>query len=187
MSFDPFGVTPQPLPPDRSTDTPGENTGSDPRSAARSQVQIPGSFLIAIGVLNLLGSLFPGSTFIIMAVQPAENVRQMLRQSQENTSKMLPNQDQALKQIDDMKPEDLKRLVLITYGITTGVILLAALIVILAGVRMIQLRAYGLCVLGSLTAAVPCISPSCCAVIGLVIGVWALVVLLSAEVRAAFH
>ena len=52
---------------------------------------------------------------------------------------------------------------------------------------MLSLRAYGLAVAASVITAIPCISCSACCGLGEGIGIWALVVLLNNDVRAAFR
>jgi hypothetical protein len=53
-----------------------------------------------------------------------------------------------------------------------------------AALQMRKLQSYGLAMAGSIIAMIPCISPCC--IIGLPIGIWALVVLTKPEVKAAF-
>ena len=57
--------------------------------------------------------------------------------------------------------------------------------VIFAGVQMMKLRAYGLAFAGAILALVPCLGPCCC--VGIPAGIWALVVLNSADVKASFQ
>ncbi|MFY0524990.1 hypothetical protein ACN28I_18160 [Archangium gephyra] len=54
------------------------------------------------------------------------------------------------------------------------------------GLQMTKLRMYGLAIAASIVATIPCFS-CCCCVIGLPVGIWALVVLSRQEVRNAFH
>ena len=54
------------------------------------------------------------------------------------------------------------------------------------GLQMTKFRMYGLAIAASVVATIPCFS-CCCCVIGLPVGIWALVVLSRQEVRAAFH
>ena len=57
--------------------------------------------------------------------------------------------------------------------------LAAAILPILAGIRMRSLRSYGLSVTGAIVAAIPCLSvASCPCFLGLIFGIWALIVLL---------
>jgi len=59
-------------------------------------------------------------------------------------------------------------------------------VIIFGAVRMRQLRSYGLAVAAAILSLIPCLS-SPCFVLGVPFGIWALVVLLNGEVRAAFH
>lgn len=51
--------------------------------------------------------------------------------------------------------------------------------------KMMKLELYGLAIAASVIAMIPCVSPCC--LLGLPIGIWALVVLLNNEVKTAFH
>jgi len=71
-------------------------------------------------------------------------------------------------------------------GIVFGVIgLLISAFILFAAVCMMRSRFHGVAVAGTIVAMVPCISPCCC--LGLPIGIWALIVLLEDEVKAAFQ
>jgi hypothetical protein len=65
-----------------------------------------------------------------------------------------------------------------TVGTALGIIVLAG------GVQLARRRTYPLAVLGAVAAMLPC---SCGFVLGLPIGIWALVVLWNPQVRAAFE
>lgn len=70
-------------------------------------------------------------------------------------------------------------------GIVGAIIGLAvAGFILWAALQMKALRQWTLAVVASILAMIPCISPCC--IIGLPIGIWALVVLLKPEVKAAF-
>lgn len=56
--------------------------------------------------------------------------------------------------------------------------------VLWAALQMKELKNWTIAVVASVLAMIPCISPCC--IIGLPIGIWALVVLLKPEVKAAF-
>ncbi len=62
-------------------------------------------------------------------------------------------------------------------GLSLGVI------VILGGVRMLKLQSWGLAFAGSIVAMIPC---TCCCVLGIPVGIWAIIVLLDKDVKAAF-
>ena len=70
-------------------------------------------------------------------------------------------------------------------GILFGIIAICVSgFVIFGAMKMKKLESYGLAMGASIVAMIPCISPCC--VLGLPIGIWALVVLMKPEVKAAF-
>jgi hypothetical protein len=91
------------------------------------------------------------------------------------------------KQVREKTPDELKNQALTVYGIFSGVLLVPALVVIVGGIRMLQLRSFGICVLASLLAAVPVLSPTCCCGVGAIVGLWSIVVLMAPAVRLAFR
>ena len=60
-----------------------------------------------------------------------------------------------------------------------------AAFIIFAALKMRELKQWELSLAASIVAMIPCISPCC--ILGLPIGIWALVVLLRPEVKEAFH
>jgi hypothetical protein len=68
--------------------------------------------------------------------------------------------------------------------VTTAVGLAAAALLIVGGLKMMKLESYALAMIAAVVAAIPCLSPCCC--LGLPFTVWAVVVLLKDEVKAAF-
>lgn len=95
-------------------------------------------------------------------------------------------------------------LVLITYGISEidvaqtphektlalrsliqgPIALVSSVVMLLGGVSMLKLKRHGLATTSAVLAMVPCTSPCC--IIGLPIGVWAMVVLTKTDVKRAF-
>jgi hypothetical protein len=57
-------------------------------------------------------------------------------------------------------------------------------LIIFGALKMKNLQSYGLAMTASVIAMIPCVSPCC--LIGLPAGIWALIVLLKPEVKAAF-
>ena len=67
-----------------------------------------------------------------------------------------------------------------------GIVNLALGVVVIVGaVKMKNLESYGFAMASAIIAMVPCISPCC--LLGLPFGIWALVVLSDAGVKAAFR
>jgi hypothetical protein len=58
-------------------------------------------------------------------------------------------------------------------------------LIIFGATKMMNLQSYGLAMASSIVAMVPCLSPCCC--LGIPVGIWAIVVLNNAEVKAAFR
>jgi hypothetical protein len=73
-----------------------------------------------------------------------------------------------------------------TIGVVLSIIgILMCGVILLGGMKMKKLESYGLAMTTSIIAMIPCLSPCC--LIGLPIGIWALVVLSKPEVKSAFH
>jgi hypothetical protein len=71
-------------------------------------------------------------------------------------------------------------------AIISGVLTAAlSVLILLGGLKMQKLESHGLAVTASVLALLPCTSPCC--ILGLPIGIWALVVLLRPEVKNAFR
>lgn len=175
MSFDPLND-----PPLYGTDSGDPHPGLS--SMAGQRLTLPGIFLIVIGVLNILASIAPFSVaFFGMRFSP-EEFEKVLRSD--------PNQQDNLRKMKEhnLTFQDLLDIYVkggIGYGV---VILIASFLIIVAGICMLRRKARSLAILGAITAALPCISPSSCPfLIGLAVGIWALVVLVNQEVKAAFR
>ncbi|MDD1650535.1 MAG: GYF domain-containing protein [Methylococcaceae bacterium] len=73
-----------------------------------------------------------------------------------------------------------------TIGVVSNIIgILVSGVILLGGLKMKKLESYGLAMTASIIAMIPCFSPCC--LLGLPIGIWALVVLSKPEVKNAFH
>ena len=71
-------------------------------------------------------------------------------------------------------------------GMAAAVIgILVSGLILMGALKMKKLESYGLAMTASIIAMVPCFSPCC--LLGLPIGIWALVVLSKPEVKSAFH
>lgn len=71
-------------------------------------------------------------------------------------------------------------------GLVQSLIQLAfGAVVLVGGLKMMKFESYQLAIVSSVMALVPCVSPCC--LIGLPVGIWALVVLAKPEVKVLFH
>ena len=57
--------------------------------------------------------------------------------------------------------------------------------VIFGAIKMMNLQSYGLAMAAAIVASIPCISPCCC--VAMIPGIWSIVVLANADVKAAFR
>jgi hypothetical protein len=170
-------------------DQPGGQPPMGPDTqAAKSRVTAPAIFLIIVGVLNLIAGVFElGSGVVNISKNPAE-----LKQQQIDLYKQMftdPDmQKQMLANIENQDPQTLYN-ESVWGAIGTGVFwLVVSLVILFGGARMMGLRSYGLAVTGAILAAIPCVScPGGCCFLGQIAGIWALIVLLNSDVRAAFR
>ena len=58
-------------------------------------------------------------------------------------------------------------------------------LIVFGGLKMMKLQSYGLCMAAAVLSFIPFLSPCC--LLGLVFGIWSLVVLNNAEIKAAFR
>jgi hypothetical protein len=182
MSYDPFAQGPDVPPPEYdSPQLPGA------ASYAQQRVQVPAIALIVVGIVNLILMLFQVGATVRTALRTPQDIQKEAEENLEKMEQLFPGLQEAYKQqMKNESPEGLKTQALITNTILSVLGLLAAFLSLFGGIRMRGLRSYALSVAGAISAAIPCLtcSGTCC--FGEVIGLWALIVLLNAEVRAAF-
>lgn len=175
MSFDPYASgSEQPLDNGSATPLPRDAT------FARQRVQAPAIALMVTGIVNLLGVAWitfnVGSVTLISADRLHEQLLDMYKQFPEIQAELTK------------KPADeLKSQIMLTGWGLAALGLLSSALIIGGGIRMLSLKSYSLGVCGAIFAALPCVSGVACCGVGEIVGIWALIVLLNAEVRAAFR
>jgi hypothetical protein len=157
-----FGGTPPTIAPPGAAPGPSPLPGVAPTSRASEMVSGPAIGLMITGILNIL---FAASQIVKTVLGSAKHMVQ---------STGNPDMDKMVAMF--MGPLGL------LFG---GVWLLTGVLMLFGGIKMKKLEAYGLVMAASILGMVPCLS-TCC-VLGLAIGIWALVVLSKPEVKAAFH
>jgi hypothetical protein len=70
-------------------------------------------------------------------------------------------------------------------AVSSIIVILLSGVILFGGIKMKKLESYGLAMAASILAMIPCFSPCC--LLGLPIGIWAVVVLAKPEVKSAFH
>jgi hypothetical protein len=68
----------------------------------------------------------------------------------------------------------------------TLVAILGSGFVLYGGLQMLKLQNHTHCMIASVLVMAPCVTPCCCCVVGIPIGIWALLVLNRSDVRSAF-
>jgi hypothetical protein len=164
FSNNPYGATPTPL---------GGPGGPPSAANAKSKVTGPAIGLIVSGVfwgLGALWALFNG-IFAMFFMDTAMMQNQM-------------NQQQ-LEQLESqgMDPGQILQLTGVAYVVAGVVGIIFAVVIILAGVKMMNLKSRGLAFTASILAMIPC---SCGCIVGLPIGIWSLIVLSQPDVKSAF-
>jgi hypothetical protein len=183
MSDDPS--RPEDFPPDRPEagvpyERPAYEDAGRSVDAVRRRVQLPAIFLIVVTVLNFLYVIYQGVNVAFVASTPAKE----LKEAQVKVFKDLS--PQFSQYITQTSAEDLWTQSLVIGCVIVAVHLLCSLLILLGSIQMLRFRSYGLAVTASILAAIPCITCSACCGVGEGIGIWALVVLMNPEVRAAF-
>src|SRR5262245_9822353 len=149
-----------------------------PQSAA-AKARMPGIFLIVIAILNALG--VAGCFMIAMA---------MSNMPEAEFKKALEQQPQNKKQLDEagITPEQLQSYYVKFFGGTGIAGILGFPLLLVGGIQMCRGRGWGLALTAAVLAMLPGLSPSfCCCGLSPAIGIWALVVLLNSDVKAAFR
>jgi hypothetical protein len=153
---------------------------SDPNlSAAREKATLPATFLLVVGIINLLASgllLLGGPR--LKEVDPVEFERTV----PEWYKDML---EQTKKQAGMTTAEILEWAATLASG-WGGIALVCGLLTVAGGVAFLKLGSLPLAIIGAIAASVPILSPLGCCLIGEAVGVWSLVVMLSPDVRSAF-
>jgi len=139
------------------------NSGSDAHAAALQKVKAPAIALIVTAVVDLLFGFFG----------------LLSRQATLEMYSKMP-------QFNDPQMQQLLHVVSGPLGIFSYIFqLVATVVVLIAGIRMMALKNYVLVFVGVILAVIPCITP-CCGILTLPFGIWALVVLSKPEVKSQF-
>ena len=184
MSFDPFHEQQPPRdPPPRPTlgqDAAPVGDPARPITNVRDRVLFPAVLLIIAGVIYLL---FAGGSIMVGVIASPTLIENAMND---------PNQPQFVKDAlaknaGNATPEELAAQARIQYfgiGIAN---LLTMFFSLFAGIRMLQLRNYGLVFFGAIAAAIPCVSGSGCCCLGEVAGIYSIIMLLQPDIRDAFR
>ena len=126
-------------------------------SGPAAQVSLPGMILMILGILYILGNL-------LMLILNLAGVGLGAAAGGDQGMQAMING---------------------TAGIVGAIIgFIFGFVIAFGGMKMRKLQSYGLSMTAAILAMLPC---SCCCIIGLPVGIWALVVLMKPEVKAAYR
>ncbi len=176
MSFDPFAQGPD-VPPPENYDPYAPPSGD--ATYVRQRLQMPAIGLIVVGVLNLFWALYMGVNALVVTMMPAQD---MMKQNEAMYKAMGVDMSAQGKSPDEVKMQGI--IISWPWALLSFV---ASILPLVGGLRMLSLRSHALAVCAAIAAMIPCISATACCGMGEVVGIWALVVLLNEQVKAAFQ
>lgn len=144
----------------------------------RAKVSAPSIALLVAGIINVLMSLLGTASTAMMIAGVYPGMAQQREQMEEMKAQMGDNPfiDFAISMQDFQQSP---------FSLLLNLFSLAmAVLVIVGALKMRNLQSYGLALAASIIAIIPCFS---CCFTGVPIGIWALVVLLGSDVKAAFR
>jgi len=156
-------------------DTDGEPRPLDRRSEnARDRVALPGLFLIIIGLISVVIVVGLIAVWWIAPDVVAKPNYDLMKDLTKNQPGAVPPYDDFVKQ---------QRIQSTGIGILQ---LVGSIFIFLGGIKMRALQGYGIAMTGSIMAIIPLCTNYCCCT-SMPFGIWALVVLMNADVKAAFR
>jgi hypothetical protein len=147
---------------------------------ARARVRVPAVLLILTGAVGLLLTAVNLINYPNLGAQLDAQFGEM-KDKIDKDPKLTDDQKQEQKDFLGKFRDGTEQAALPVYLVHAVV----ALVVLLGGVKMLSLSGRGLAITGSVLAMIPCVNSLCC-ILGLPVGIWALVVLSNPEVKAAF-
>jgi hypothetical protein len=173
MSDNPYSEPPQ-------MGVPPTGFGGPSPEQIKAKVLPPSIGLLVVGIINVLLSLWgvASSAMFLAGVGPA-----------------VAAQEQQQEQMDQLREQGLDWLVQMIESMNTlqgpvGLVislvqLAAAGVIIFGGLRMMNLRSYGLSLAAAILAIIPLLSNCYC--VGIPLGVWAVIVLMDPNVKQSFR
>ena len=134
------------------------------RESAKSAVAAPAIIIAIIAGLGILGAI------AMLALPQA----------------MLQIAERA--QTDAAEAEKLREALQANRAVSMGqyaLMIVLSAVALFGAVQMMRLRSYGLAMTAAIISLIPCVGPCCC--IAIPFGIWALVVLMKPNVKAAFQ
>lgn len=155
----------------------GRPRGGDP-AVGREKVKGAGTALMVFGIFALLLSLVALGLYFGSPDTVAKPYHDMMKDLTKDVPKQ-PGQPEPVPPYDEFKQQ-----MVLQGSIGSAIAAVCGLVITIGGMKMRNATGRGLAMTSSILAMIPCTS-SCC-LIGLPVGIWALVVLSNPDVKAAF-
>jgi hypothetical protein len=144
------------------------------RPAMAGRTSPPGIFLIVVGILNVLAGLGCGGCAVFFMSVPDELIEQGFKQQPPENRKAMEEQG--------IGPQQLRNIYVFGGGIPGVLGVITGPLILIGGIQMCRVRGYAMGVFASVLALLF----GCC-ILGQAAGIWALVVLVNPDVKAAFR
>ncbi len=149
-------------------------SGGDPKG----KLAPPAIALIVLGALGALLGLWSVASSTINYLNPEAAVAAQAKVLEDMKNAEIPEEWMSVLEGYLSQPPGVWPIVMSVVGV------LCSLLSVLGGVSMLKQKLYGVCILGAVAGMLP-ISSCCC--LGLPFGIWAIIVLMNADVKAAFR
>jgi hypothetical protein len=137
----------------------------------------PGVALLLSGIVSLIVAVLVFVVYVLMLDYFVDFMRQQEKQAAGAQQQQLRDQ---IRQIEQNKAQ-----VQMIYGVVGAVGAVLSVVIILGALGMMKAKNYGLALTASILSLIPV--TNCCCFVATPIGIWALVSLLSPDVKAAFR
>jgi hypothetical protein len=154
---------------------------AEPSPEIRSKVNAPATGLLVYGILSSVLAFFG----IMMAALNMAGMNPLMNNQQQEMEKL--KDQMGAEQAEFM--DQINKFSALTSGplglVSNGIVLAIGILTIVTSNRMKKFQGHTMSIVVSVLACIPCTS-GCCFV-GIPIGIWAIVVLLDSNVKAAFR
>lgn len=143
---------------------------SEGYAGASDKVKIPAIGLIIAASISIIEAIWS----LIRLQATAQMFQQMSSQFQGN-----PQAEQMM--------QEMAHLFSGPFGIANMVLqIIIAILILIGAIKMLQMRSYEFAFAGAILSVLPCINPCCGWLLGLIFGIWAMIVLSKSEVKSNF-
>lgn len=162
----------------RSDDDRYENEPMDNRrwERAKSAVSVPATLLIVVGALSLIMGIWN----IVQYPSIPGKMDEAIANIENNNNIPRDQKDAQINLLQSLKDVLENPVVMVCYIVNV----ICSFLVIFGGVRMLQLSGPAFPTISAVLSMIPC-TVSCCCLLGLPAGIWALVVLSRPDIRVA--